>query len=231
MNEILTESVYFGFFLALAAYWIGLTIQKRFPYTICNPLLISAGVCVAVLLFFRIDYEVFDAGASKITYFLTPCTVCLAIPMYRQVKVLKKNLAAILISIFSGCLTAALSIWGLCALFRMDGTIYHSLQAKSITTAIAIGVTEELGGIPTVTVAAVAVTGIFGSIVAKTFLRFLKITNPIAVGLACGNSAHAMATSKALEFGELEGAMSSLAVVVAGVVTVILAPVFSGLIP
>ncbi len=228
MNEILQESVYFGFFLALGTYWIGLGIQKRFPYTLCNPLLISTVLCMVILLTFQIDYESFDAGASHISYFLTPCTVCLAIPMYRQVKILKKNLAAILISIVSGCLAAALSIWGLCALFGLDGSVYHSLQPKSVTTAIAIGVSEELGGSGALTIMAVVVTGMFGGIMARVLCRLFHIKDPIAVGLACGNAAHAMGTSKALEFGELEGAMSSLAVVVAGIATVILAPLFAG---
>lgn len=231
MNEILQESAYFGFFLALGTYWIGLKLQKRFPWTICNPLLVSTVLCIGILLIFRIDYDVFDAGASHISYFLTPCTVCLAIPMYRQVRILKKNLAAILISIVSGCLAAALSIWGMCALFGLDGSIYHSLQPKSVTTAIAIGVSTELGGSAALTIMSVVVTGMFGGIMAKVLCRLFRIKDPIAVGLACGNSAHAMGTSKALEFGELEGAMSSLAVVVAGVVTVILAPLFAGLIP
>lgn len=230
MNEILQESVYFGFFLALGTYWVGLKVQKRFPFTLCNPLLISTVLCIAVLLIFHIDYDVFDAGASHISYFLTPCTVCLAIPMYKQVRILKKNLAAILISIISGCLAAALTIWGLCALFGLDGSVYHSLQPKSVTTAIAIGVSSELGGNTALTIMSVVVTGMFGGIMAKALCRLFHIKNPVAVGLACGNSAHAMGTSKALEFGELEGAMSSLAVVVAGVITVVLAPFFAGMI-
>ncbi len=230
MNEILGESLYFGFFLALGTYWIGLKIQKRFPYTLCNPLLISTLLCIVVLLVFRIDYKIFDAGASHISYFLTPCTVCLAIPMYRQVQILKKNLLAILLSIVSGCLSGALTIWGLCAFLGLDGNVYHSLQPKSVTTAIAIGVSTELGGNSALTIMSVVVTGLFGGIMAKILCRLFRVKDPIAVGLACGNSAHAMGTSKALEFGDLEGAMSSLAVVVAGVVTVVIAPLFAGLI-
>lgn len=228
---MLQESVYFGFFLALGTYWIGLKIQKRFPCTLCNPLLISVILCMGTLLVFQIDYEFFDMGASHITYFLTPCTVCLAIPMYKQVQILKRNLAAILLSILGGCLSAALSIWGLCTLFGLDEGIYHSLQPKSVTTAIAIGVSTELGGSSALTIMGVVVTGLFGGIMAKMLCRLFHIEDPIAVGLACGNSAHAMGTSKALEFGEVEGAMSSLAVVVAGVMTVILAPLFAGMIP
>ncbi|MCI8550135.1 MAG: LrgB family protein [Lachnospiraceae bacterium] len=230
MNEVLQESLYFGFFLALGTYWIGLKIQKHFPYTLCNPLLISTLLCIAVLLVFRIDYEVFDAGASHISYFLTPCTVCLAIPMYKQVQILKKNLLAVLLSIVSGCLAGAITIWGLCALLGLDGNVYHSLQPKSVTTAIAIGVSTELGGNSALTIMSVVVTGLFGGIMAKILCRLFRVKDPIAVGLACGNSAHAMGTSKALEFGDLEGAMSSLAVVVAGVVTVVIAPLFAGLI-
>ncbi len=231
MNEWLQGNLYFGFFLALGTYVIGLALQKRFPYTIFNPLLISSVLCVAVLLIFDIDYETFDAGAEHITYFLTPCTVCLAIPMYKQLKVLRKNLAAILLGIGSGCLAAALSIWGMCALLGLDGEIYHSLQPKSVTTAIAMGVAEELGGKTGITVMAVVVTGIFGAVTAKLVCRLFRIKNPVAIGLACGNAAHAIGTSRALEFGEVEGAMSSLAVVAAGIITVVLAPLFAGLIP
>lgn len=231
MNDLFQGSLYFGFFLALAAYWIGLAIQKKFPYTICNPLLIANIIVIVILLVCHIDYETFNEGAKYITYFLTPCTVCLAIPMYKQLKVLKKNLPAILISLFSGCLAAALTIWTLCALFGLDGVLYHSLQPKSVTSAIAMGLSEEIGGNPSLTVAAVTITGLFGAIVAKNVCKIFRITNPIAVGLACGNAAHAMGTSKALEFGEVEGAMSSLAVVTAGVITVILAPIFAGFIP
>lgn len=231
MNDLLQGSVYFGFFLALAVYWIGLKLQKKFPYTICNPLLLCVIIIILILLAFHIDYDTFNEGAQYITYFLTPATVCLAIPMYKQVRILKENLAAILLSIFSGCVAAAVTIWVLCLLFDLDGMIYHSLQPKSITTAIAMGVSTELGGNSTLTVTAVVITGLFGAVVAKSVCRIFRITHPVAVGLACGNAAHAIGTSKALEFGEVEGAMSSLAVVTAGIITVILAPVFAGLIP
>lgn len=228
MNEFLMNSAYFGFFLSILAFWIGTKIQKKFPYTICSPLLISILLCIFVLKVCRIDYDTYNNGAKYISYLLTPTTVCLAIPLYKQIRVLKDNLGTILISILCGCIAAAIVIFALCKVLGMDAVMYHSLQPKSITTAIAIGVSEEIGGNATLTTIAVIITGIFGSVIAKTVCSICRVTHPVAVGLACGNAAHAIGTSKAMEFGELQGAMSSLSVVVAGLITVVLAPICAG---
>ncbi len=226
-NEMLGDSLFFGFFLSLFCYWLATKIAKRFPYTILNPLLLSAIFVAAILLVFHIDYETYDLGAQYLSYLLTPATICLAVPMYRQIRILRTHLAAILCSMFAGCVACALVILSMSWLFHLDPEIYHALQPKSITTAIAMGVAEEAGADSTITVAAVIMTGLLGAMGAKGFCRFLKITHPVAVGLACGNAAHAIGTSKALEFGEVEGAMSSLAIVTAGIMTVILVPLFA----
>ena len=187
----------------------------------------SAIFIIAILAVFHIDYDTYNEGAQYLSYLLTPATICLAVPMYRQIQVLKTHFVAIFFSMLAGCIACALVILGLSWVFQLDPQIYHALQPKSITTAIAIGVAEEAGANSTITVAAVIFTGLIGAIGAKSFCRLLKITHPVAVGLACGNAAHAIGTSKALEFGEVEGAMSSLAIVTAGIMTVILVPIFA----
>lgn len=224
MNEFVSEAAYFGIVLSLLAYWIGAALRKRFPYTIVNPLLIATLIVIAVLSLLNIEYDSYNQGAKYLTWLLTPATVCLAVPMYRQISVLLANKAAVFIGILSGVLACILIIAGFGAAFRLENGLIASMLPKSITTAIAIGVSEEIGGNATITIAAVLVTGLFGSMTAKLLCRIFKITEPVAVGLACGNAAHAIGTSKALELGEIEGAMSSLAIIVAGVMTVILAP-------
>lgn len=224
MNEILIESAFFGCTLSMACYWIGVQAAKRFPITICNPLLIASILVIVVLAVCSVPFETYDQSAEKLTWLLTPATVSLAVPMYREVRLLKKNLAAILVSLASGCVAGMLTIWGLGRLFGISGELYRSLLPKSITTAIAMGVSEEIGGVPTITVGMVVFTGLLGAIIVKAVCRLFRITHPVAVGLACGNAAHAIGTSKALEIGEVEGAMSSLAIVAAGIFTVVLAP-------
>ena len=159
MNEILKDSAYFGFFLTLFAYWVGVKIKNRWKMALLNPLLIALILVIGVLVAFQIDYDTFNAGAQYISYLLTPATVCLALPLYRQIRVLKEHWAAVVTGLVSGCVTSL----GLAVLFaellKVDPVIARSLLPKSITTAIAMGVTEELGGISAVTVAVVILTG------------------------------------------------------------------------
>ncbi len=229
MNKFLAESGYFGLFFGLLVFWGSTKLCRKFRSGLANPLLLTTAAIILFLTVFQVDYETFDTGASHLTYFLTPATVALAIPMYKQVSLLKKNLAAIGIGILSGIAANIVCILSLCLLFRLDPEIYHSLLPKSVTTAIAIGVSAEIGGVPSLTVASVVFTGLFGSSVARTVFRLLSIRHPVAVGLACGNSAHAIGTVAALEIGEVEGAMSGLAMVIAGVLTAVLAPLAAGL--
>lgn len=230
MNEFFVNSTYFGIVLSLLCYWIALKISAKAKSTLVNPLLVSAAIIIAVLLILRIDYETFDKGASYLTYFLNPATVCLAVPLYRQFQVLKSNLKAILIGIFAGCIACMLTIVGLAAAFSFSAELTASLLPKSVTTAIAIGISEEIGGMSAVTVACVVITGIFGACIASTLFKILKIEEPVAQGLAAGTSAHAIGTSRALELGEIQAAMSSLAIVVTGIMTVIIVPLVMGII-
>lgn len=229
MNEFLLNSTYFGVVLSLICYWIALKISAKVKSTLCNPLLLASAMIVMVLMMLNVDYETFDKGASHLTYFLTPVTVCLAVPLYRQFQVLKSNLKAVLLGIGAGCVACLITIFGLSTVFSFSQELTASVLPKSITTAIAIGLSEEIGGMPAITVACVVITGIFGACTASTFFKIFKIEEPVAQGLATGASAHAIGTSRALELGEVQGAMSSLAIVVTGIMTVILVPVMTSI--
>lgn len=224
MNELLSQSVYFGIVISLLLYWLAFIISKKVKLTICNPLLLACVFVVAVLLLFDIDYDTYNYGAQYLTYFLTPATVCLAVPLYRQFEVLKKNVMAVFLGIGAGCISHAIGVGVLVTAFHLSTELKASLIPKSLTTAIAIGVGEELGGITSVTVISVVITGLLGATIAGKMFQLLKIKEPVAQGLACGTASHAIGTSKAIEFGEIQGAMSSLAIVVTGVMTVVLAP-------
>ena len=199
-------------------------IRRKWKFAILNPLLISIIIVIAVLLVLRMDYEPYNEGAKYLSYLLTPATVCLAIPLYEQLEHLKKNVKAIAAGILSGVLSSLVSVWALSAAFGLSHEEYVTLLPKSITTAIGMGVSEELGGI--VTIAVIIVTGVLGNIIAELVCRLSRIKEPVAKGIAIGSASHAIGTAKALEMGEVEGAMSSLSIAVSGLLTVIGASVF-----
>ena len=225
--EFFEHSVFFGVSLSLLAYGLGVVLQKRFRLALFNPLLLSVIVTILVLVTAHIDYEVYYAGAKYLSYLLTPATVCLAVPLYEQLELLHHNLRAILAGLISGVLTSLVSVLAMAVLFRLDHDVYVTLLPKSITTAIGMGVSEELGGIVTITVAVIIVTGILGNVIGEHVFRICKIEEPIAKGIALGSASHAIGTAKAMELGEIEGAMSSLSIAVAGVLTVVGASVFA----
>lgn len=227
MNELLQNSVFFGVFLSLAAYEAGLFLKKKWKLAIFNPLLVAIVLVLACLLLFRIDYGTYEYGAKYISFFLTPATVCLAIPLYEQWEALKENAKAVLIGITTGVLASLLSIYLLARLFGLSHEQYVTLLPKSITTAIGMDVSKELGGIVTITVAVIVLTGVLGNVIAEHVCRLFRIQEPVAKGIAIGSAAHAIGTAKALEIGEVEGAMSSLSIVIAGLLTVFGANVFS----
>ncbi len=227
MTNFFTESVFFGVFITLATYFIGLRIRKRWNIAILNPLLIAIVLTICVLLVFHIDYSVYNAGAKYISYLLTPATVCLAVPLYEQFHLLKKNWKAVIFGIFSGVVISLVSILVLAIIFKLDHAMYVTLLPKSITTAIGMGVSEELGGYVSVTVASIVITGVCGNMVAESVCKLFKITDPIAMGVAIGTSSHAVGTTKAMEMGEVQGAMSSLSIVIAGIFTVVGASIFA----
>lgn len=227
MKEFAAQSLFFGPAVSLVAYEIGLLIKRRYKLAVFNPLLIAAIVIIGILSVTHIEYEAYNASAKYLSYFLTPATVALAVPLYEQLSLLRKNLAAVLCGISAGVLTSLVSVLALSKLFGFTHEQYVTLLPKSITTAIGMGVSEEMGGIVTITVAAIVITGITGSMLAESVYRIFRIKEPVAKGLALGTSAHAMGTAKAMEIGAAEGAMSSLAIAVAGLLTVAGASVFA----
>lgn len=229
MSEFIENSVFLGVFVSLIAYEIGVFIRKKIKLAIFNPLLIAIVLVIGILLLFDIDYEVYNSGAKYISYFLTPATVALAVPLYEQIEPLKKNWKAILAGILSGALTSGVCVLVLSVLFQFTHEQYVTLLPKSITTAIGMGVSEELGGIVTITVAVIIVTGIFGNMFAELILKLFRVTDPVAKGIGIGSAAHAVGTAKAMEIGELEGAMSSLSIAVSGLITVVLSMLFSAI--
>ena len=229
MMEFFENSLFFGAAVSLVAYEIGLLLKKKFKLAIFNPLLIAILCVMAVLMILDVDYETYNEGGKYISYLLTPATVCLAVPLYRQISLLRKNLKAVIAGILSGVLASMVSVLILAKLFGLSHEEYVTLLPKSITTAIGMGVSEELGGIVTITVAVIIITGVLGNMIAEVICKAAKIEEPIAKGLALGTSAHAIGTAKAMEMGEVEGAMSSLAIAVAGLVTVVAASVFAGM--
>ena len=227
MRDFFIHSVYFGTALTFAAYGIGSLIKKKFPYSFVNPLLIAIVIVIPVLLLLKIDYQTYSDGNRYISYLLTPATICLAVPLYEQFEILKRNYKAILAGISSGVLTALLTNTLLALLFRFDHRVFVSILPKSITTAIAIGVTEELGGIVAITTTGIVITGMLGNLTAVPLLRLFKIEEPIAKGAAIGTASHVIGTTKAMEIGPLEGAVSSLSLIVSGILTVIGAGIVS----
>lgn len=229
MKEFLIDSMFFGTVVSLAAYETGLLLKKKFKLAILNPLLIGTICVMAVLLLLKVEYKHYNQSAKYLSYLLTPATVCLALPLYQQLELLKKNLKAVVSGITAGVLASLASVLLLARLFSLSHEQYVTLLPKSITTAIGMGVSRELGGIETITVAVIIITGILGNILAELVFRIFRIQEPIARGLSLGTASHAIGTAKAMEIGEIEGAMSSLAIAVAGLLTVLGASVFAGL--
>lgn len=227
MNDFFRTSVFAGVTISLLAYYIGILIKKKFKLGILNPLLISIVFTIAVLACAHVDYETYNYGATYLSWFLTPATVCLAIPLYEQWQLLKKHWKAVMLGITAGVLTSLTTVFVLAKLMGLSHEEYVTLLPKSITTAIGMGVSEELGGYVTITVAVIVVTGVLGNILGEFICRIFRITEPIAKGLSFGASSHAIGTAKAMELGEVEGAMSSLAIAVTGILTVLLASVFA----
>ncbi len=230
MSDILSSAAFFGVMISILTYEFGLWLKQKTKLALCNPLLISIILTIATLLFLRIDYESYHQGAKYLSYLLTPATVCLAIPLYEQLHLLVHNIKAILIGILAGVLSSIGSVFALCLAFELGHIEYVTLLPKSITTAIGMGISEELGGIVTITVSVIIVTGVIGNILAESICKHFRITHPIAKGIAIGTAAHAIGTARALEMGEIEGAMSSLAIAVSGLITVGVASLFSNLI-
>ena len=227
MSEFFEESMFAGVALSLLAYGLGALLKKKFKLGIFNPLLISIAVTILVIIIGDVDYEVYNEGAKYLSYLLTPATVCLAIPLYEQWELLKKNSRAVIAGLITGTVTSLTTVFALALVCGLSHEEYVTLLPKSITTAIGMGVSEELGGYVTITVAVIIITGVLGNIFGETICKIFRITEPISKGLAMGAASHAIGTAKAMEMGEIEGAMSSLAIAVSGILTVILSSIYA----
>lgn len=227
MKAFLESSVFFGVFLCLISFEIGNFLKKKTNLAIFNPLLISIVFTIAVLVSLNIDFDAFNTSAKYLNYLLTPATVCLAIPLYEKLGLLKSNLKAILAGILSGAITSLSCVLVMVLLFRIGRAHYITLLPKSITTAIGMGLSEELGGYPTITAAVIIITGVIGNVLSPFVFQIFHITDPIAQGIGLGTSSHAAGTAKAMEMGEVQGAMSSLSIAVSGLLTVVLAGIFA----
>ncbi len=222
MKEIITTNPFFGISISIIAYAIGTFLNKKTKLAIVNPLLISYILIISTLLIFDIPLSAYNEGGNIINMFLSPATAVLSLTIYRQWDIVKKNIAAILTGTIVGSLTSILVIMFLCKLFGLDNTVTSSLLPKSITTPMAIAVSETLGGIPSLTVLAVIITGILGNILAPILIKLFRIKDPVVQGVAIGTASHAVGTSKAIEIGEVQGALSGVALTFSGLITVVI---------
>lgn len=227
INSFFEESVFAGVVLSLLAYFLGAFLKRKTGLGIFNPLLVAVAVTIAVLALGKVDYEVYNQSAEYLSYLLTPATVCLAIPLYEQWQLLKRNYKAVIAGLTAGTITSLATVYVLSLVFGLSHEMYVTLLPKSITTAIGMGLSEELGGNVTITVAVIVVTGVLGNITGEFVCRIFRIKEPVSKGLAMGAAAHAIGTAKAMEMGETEGAVSGLAIAVSGILTVVLAPLFA----
>ena len=230
MNDFFENSLFAGVALSIISYLLGVWLKNKFKLAIFNPLLISIIVSIAVLLIGDVNYDTYNEGAKYLSWLLTPATVCLAIPLYEKWELLKKNYKAVLLGLLAGTITSLTTVFILAKLCNLSHEEYVTMLPKSITTAIGMGVSEELGGYVTITVAVIIITGVLGNMFGELICRICKITEPISKGLAFGAASHAIGTAKAIEIGDIEGAMSGLAIAVSGIFTVMFASVFANLI-
>ena len=224
MNEFLSQLPLFSLVLTIGAYQIGLLLQKKWKSPLCNPLLIGVVLVVGVVLLTGFSVETYQAEMKIFSWLITPATVALAVPLYRQMQKLRKNLPAILAGVAAGAVTALGSVFALCVLFSLDKQTTISLLPKSVTVAIGLVLSKQSGGIEALTSLVIAFTGILGSVVGPMLCKLLRLKNPIAQGVAFGTSAHVIGTAKANELGSIQGAVSSLSLAVAGILTAILFP-------
>lgn len=229
MTEFLSSSATWGVVLTIGGFVLGTLINRKTGKAWCNPLLLGSIFVILLLSLLDIPYPEYRASAASLSYLLLPATVSLAIPLYEKWELLKTNLAAILVGILAGVLTSLGSITVLALLLKLDADQAASLLPKSVTTAIGMDVAAALGGLPSLAGAVIILTGITGNLTAQWLCKALKITDPLAKGIGIGTASHAIGTVKALEMGEVEGAMSGLAVALAGIITAFLAPVFANL--
>lgn len=225
MLHELTSSPLFGLILSITVFLLAREVAAKLKLAIFNPLIVSIIVVIVFLKLTGISYEDYYQGGAILNMLIAPATVALAIPLFKSIHLLKHHARSIVAGIFVGTLVSTLVTGGLAVFLKYSPSLAASMLPKSVTTAIAIDISKQLGGISTVTIIAVIITGIAGAIMAPSVLKVFKVTEPVAQGIALGTSAHAIGTVKALELGAVEGAMSGLAIGVTGVVTVFISPI------
>lgn len=228
MSTLLNTPV-FGILLSVVAFEAGIIVSRKTENPLLNPLLVAIILVILFLMGFGIPKEQYDSGGSFILFFLGPATVVLAVPLYKQIELLKKDLVPILLGILVGSTTSIMSVILLSKLFSVDLSIAVSMLPKSVTTAIGMEISKEIGGIVSLSVAVIVLTGITGAVIGPGLLKLFRITDEVAQGIAIGTASHAVGTSKAMELGETQGAMSGLSIGIAGIATVLLVPLFIGL--
>lgn len=218
----LTAHPLFGLFLSIAAYWLSLKFARRVRTPIANPLLVATIIIIALLKIFNIPLENFMAGGAMINLMLLPATAVLAVSIYRQIDVLKHYFWPLVVGCLVGSVTSMTSVWLMCRAFRLEDRLTAALIPKSVTTAIAVEIARARGGIVAITIVAVLFTGMIGAVFSPALIRLLRIDDPVIAGVAIGTSSHALGTSKAIELGEVQGAMSGLSIGIAGLITALL---------
>lgn len=214
-----------GVAITLGAYWVGTRIQKKWKSPLLNPILIGMVIVAVFLLASGMELEVYKAGSEKLSWLMTPATIALAIPMYEQFQILKKDLKAIAIGVAAGAVSCIVVLMVSGLLLRMDSALVVSLMPKSVTTAIGVPLSELFGGIGAVTAASIILTGVLANMFGVTFCRAFGITEPIAQGVAFGTAGHVVGTAKANEVSPLVGAVSSLSLVISGLLTAVSFPI------
>lgn len=224
MKDLISTPL-FGIMISLLAFEIGCILHRKTKLAIFNPLFVSIILVIGFLLIFNIKVEDYDKGGQFISFFLSPATVILAVPLYKKIKLLKSYAIPILAGISVGSIVGIISIIFLCHVFGLSKPLDVSMIPKSITVPIGVEVSKQLGGIPAITAATIIITGIMGAVIGPYVCKVFRIKDEVAIGVAIGTASHAVGTTKAIELGETEGAMSSLSIGVAGIITVVVAPI------
>lgn len=227
MIDTLTATPFFGLGLSLLCWILAVKFQEKTGLLVCNPVLVSSLLVILVLVVFRIPLENYNLGGDIIKMLLSPATAVLALNIYQQRKVLKEHFWPVVLGCLVGSLASILGVQLMCRMFQTESALLNSLLPKSVTTAIAVSISESNGGLPGLTAAAVCVTGIEGAMLAPFFAKIFHVTDPVAEGVAIGACSHAVGTSKALEIGPLQGAMSSIALCICGIITSLIAGFFA----
>lgn len=221
MTELLTGSGFFAIGLTVAAFCVGQACQKKWKKAIFNPILIGAALVMLILWLLDVPVAQYQADCAPLTYLLTPATICLAIGFYQQLQRLKRHLLAILVGVVGGTLSSLLSVWLMAKWFGFQDALTVSLLPKSVTSAIGVALSEQAGGIGALTTAVIIITGIFGNVCGPLLIKVFRLEDPVSQGVAFGTASHVVGTSRAAEISPLVGAVSSLSLTLAGLITVI----------